>query len=317
MKSWHVLNRLAQMVIVMWIVSTLVFFIFRVLPGDEVSGLLGVDGADESVRSALEHKLGLDRSLIVQYGQWIAAIAHGNLGTSPQYGDATVTSVLAPAIGHSAELAILGLLLGVLISVPLGISAGARVGTRVDHLARALSVSGFSIPSFWLGILLLLLFTSVMHWFPSGGYADFEASPVEHLRHLALPVLTVGIMTAGSLTRFMRSSMVGVLAEDYIRTARAKGIAPWLVNYRHALRNSSLPFITVVGLELGQLLGGMIVIEQVFAWPGLGQLTIKALEARAYTVVQGSVLVAAAAVVLANLAVDLTYSVLDPRLRRG
>lgn len=314
MNTRFLVERVLQMVIVMWIVATIVFFVFRILPGDQAVVLLG-QGSTEASRAALRAELGLDQPLIVQYVDWLASIMRGDFGVAAGYGNSPVTSLLGGATIRSFELASTAFLIALVFAIPLGVLAAVRESSWVDHLTRAVAVVGFSMPVFWLGILFLLFFSAQLGWFPSGGYVAFAEDPAGHLQRLFLPALTVGVVQTGVLVRFVRSSMVEVLQEDYIRTARAKGIRERKVNFKHALRNSSLSFLTVAGIQFGLLLGGMVVVEKVFAWPGLGLLTVQALGNRSYEVVQGAVLLSAAVFVIVNTGVDLLYAVLDPRIR--
>lgn len=316
MSSRYVLERIVQMVIVMWIVATIVFFVFRILPGDQAVVLLG-QGSTEASREALRIELGLDQPVMVQYVDWLSSVVRGDFGVAAGYGNSPVTTLLGGATIRSFELASTAFLIALVLAIPLGVLAAVREGSWVDHLTRAVAVIGFSMPVFWLGILLLLLFSAQLGWFPSGGYVSLADDPTQHLQRLLLPAMAVGIVQTGVLVRFVRASMVEVLQEDYIRTARAKGILERRVNFKHALRNASLSFLTVAGIQFGLLLGGMVVVEKVFAWPGLGLLTVQALGNRSYEVVQGAVLLSAAVFVVVNTAVDLLYAVLDPRIRNG
>ncbi|UCH27196.1 MAG: ABC transporter permease [Trueperaceae bacterium] len=307
------IERVFHMIVVMWLVATLVFFIFRILPGDPAQLVLGLEPSRASLE-ALREQMGLNRPLAVQYGEWLWRAAQGDLGTSISQGNRTVASLIFPAMWRTLELAVIAMLLGLLISVPLGTLAARRAGTWIDQLARLFALAGFSLPSYWLAILLMLAFS--YHWnvLPAGGYVGPAENPVQHLRHLVLPTITVGLVMSAVLTRFMRSGMLEVLSLDYIRTAHAKGLLPTIVVYRHALRNAMLPFITVLGINFGSLIGGMVVTEQVFAWPGLGWLIIQSIIVRSYPVVQGAVLITAAIFVTVNLIVDLFYAVIDPRI---
>lgn len=305
--------RLTHMILVMWMVATLVFFIFRILPGDPAQMILGLEPSKASLE-AVRASMGLDRPLLVQYGDWLFHAVQGDLGRSTTQGNQPVNSLVFPALGRTLELAFLGLVVGLVISVPVGILAARRAGTWVDQVARLFALAGYSMPSYWLAILLMLLFSYRYSLLPAGGYVNPGDGLVEHLRHLVLPVATVGVVTAAVLTRFMRAGMLEVLRLDYVRTARAKGLAQVNVVYGHALRNALIPFVTVVGVNFGALVGGMVVTEQVFAWPGLGWLIIQSITVRSYAVVQGAVLMTAAVFVLVNLIVDILYAFIDPRI---
>lgn len=305
-----------HMLLVMWMVATLVFFIFRILPGDPAQMILGLEPSKASLE-AVRATMGLDRPLLVQYGDWLFRAVQGDLGRSTTQGNMPVSTLVFPALGRTLELAFLGLIIGLLISVPVGVLAARRVGTWVDQVARLFALAGYSMPSYWLAILLMLLFSYRYGVLPAGGYTNPGDGLLQHVRHLVLPVVTVGVVTAAVLTRFMRAGMLEVLRLDYVRTARAKGLAQARVVYGHALRNALLPFVTVVGVNFGALVGGMVVTEQVFAWPGLGWLIIQSITVRSYAVVQGAVLMTAAVFVLVNLIVDVLYAFIDPRISYG
>ena len=309
-------ERLFHMTIVMWLVATLVFFIFRVLPGDPAQLVLGLEPNRASLE-ALREQMGLNRPLYVQYADWLWHVVQGDLGLSISQGNRPVASLIFPALWRTLELAAIGIVIGLLVSIPLGILAARRAGTWVDQVTRLLALVGFSLPSYWLAILLMLAFSYHWNLLPAGGYVAPNEDFGRHLRHLVLPSITVGVVMSAVLTRFMRSGMLEVLRLDYVRTAHAKGLSPANVVYRHALRNAMIPFITVVGINFGALTGGMVVTEQVFAWPGLGWLIIQSITVRSYAVVQGAVLITAALFVTINLIVDLLYAFIDPRVSYG
>jgi peptide/nickel transport system permease protein len=258
--------------------------------------------------------LGLDRPLYVQYVEWLGNAARGDLGTS-YINEQSVTSLVLQTFPATLELAVLGMLLALVLSVPVGILAALRRGTWLDHIARVMALIGFCMPRYWLAVLLISLLAVQVGWLPPAGYADLSTDPADNLRHAALPVLSLGLTIAAVQMRFLRSSLLDVLGQDYVRTARAKGLPPRTVSLRHALKNALIPFVTVVGLEMGSLLGGLVVVEQIFSWPGIGWLMINSITQRDYAVVQGSVLLIAAGVVVINLVVDVLYGYLDPRIR--
>lgn len=314
--SRYLLGRLFQGLIVLLVTATAVFIIFRIVPGDPASITLGFDSSAEA-REALRAEMGLDQPLLVQYGTWMGNLLQGDLGRSVTHGNAPVSSVVFPALWRTFELAAVAMAFSLLLAIPLGLVSAVRVGSPIDQIIRVFSTLGFSMPTYVLGIAALVLFAQILPVLPSGGYVPFREDPAEHLRLLVLPVATVGIVMAARLTRFMRAGMLDVLGQDYIRTAYAKGLPPSRVNYIHALRNGSLALVTEAGVNFGLLIGGMVVIEQIFTWPGLGWLMIQSVLNRAYDVVQVAVLVSAAVFVGINLMVDLLYSVLDPRISRG
>ena len=306
-------QRLLHMLLVMWMVATLVFLIFRILPGDPAQMILGLEPSLASLE-ALREQMGLNRPLYIQYFDWLTSAMRGDLGIAMTQGQRPVAAMVIPALFRTLELAGLGMIIGLVVSVPVGIIAARRSGTWVDQLARFSALAGFSLPSYWLGILLMLTFAYAWDILPAGGYSSISDGLGKHIQYLILPTVTVGVVTAAILTRFMRAGMMEVLRLDYVRTARAKGLPERTVTYRHALRNALLPFVTVVGINFGALVGGMVVTEQVFAWPGLGWLIIQSINVRSYAVVQGAVLMTAAVFVLVNLIVDVLYAFIDPRV---
>jgi peptide/nickel transport system permease protein len=311
--SGYVARRVGQLVPVLLIVSAVVFFVFRIIPGDMAVMRLGQNADPESI-TAMRKLLGLDRPLYVQYVEWLGNAARGDLGTS-YINEQSVTSLVLQTFPATLELAVLGMLLALVLSVPIGILAALRRGTWLDHIARVMALIGFCMPRYWLAVLLISLLAVQVGWLPPAGYADLSTDPAENLRHAALPVLSLGLTIAAVQMRFLRSSLLDVLGQDYVRTARAKGLPPRTVSLRHALKNALIPFVTVVGLEMGSLLGGLVVVEQIFSWPGIGWLMINSITQRDYAVVQGSVLLIAAGVVVINLVVDVLYGYLDPRIR--
>lgn len=311
--STYIARRLVQVVPVLLLVSAIVFFVFRVIPGDVAVVRLG-EGADPESVAQMRTILGLDRPLYVQYAEWLGGALRGDLGTS-YINEQTVLSLVGQTLPATLELALLGVLLALALSLPVGILSALYRGTWIDHVSRLLAMAGFCMPRYWLAVLLILAFALAIPVFPAAGYADLLTNPVENLRHAALPVLALGLTLASVQMRFLRSSLLDVIGQDYVRTAHAKGLDQRAVILRHALKNALIPFVTVVGLEFGSLLGGLVVVEQIFAWPGIGWLMIQAISGRDYAVVQGAVLVIAAGVVLINLVVDVLYAVIDPRIR--
>lgn len=308
-----IVQRLSQMVLTMLIVATTVFVLFRLVPGDPSVMTLGIDATPES-RALIREQMGLNDPLLVQYFNWLSGLVRGDLGTAYTQGGIPVTEIIFNPLFRTLELAGLSTLFGVILAIPLGTLAAARTGTWVDHVSRLASMAAFSVPSFWLGIILILVFSVSLGWLPSGGYVPFATDAFEYFRHLLLPVLTVGLIMTGIFMRFIRAAMIEVLKEDFIRTARAKGASRRRVQYIHALRNALISFVTVVGMYFGILMGGLVVVETVFAWPGLGWLTIQSVIGRSFDVVQAGVLLAAAVFVVINTFVDVLYRLLDPRV---
>jgi peptide/nickel transport system permease protein len=309
----YILRRVVHLLPVLLLISLIVFFVFRIIPGDAAVMRLGLEADPEAVNE-LRRALGLDKPLPLQYLDWLGNALRGDLGQS-SINQQPVLSLVLEKLPATLELAVLGVLLALVISLPVGILSALRRGTWLDHVARLLALVGFCMPRYWLAVLLILLLAVQVGWFPPAGYVDLEQDPLLNLRHAALPVLSVALTLAAVQMRFLRSSLLDVVAQDYVRTAHAKGLAPRAVVVRHALKNALIPFITVVGLEFGNLLGGLVVVEQIFAWPGVGWLMIQAITHRDYAVVQGAVLLVAAGFVLINLLVDVAYAYLDPRIR--
>jgi len=308
-----VVRRVASLVPVLLIVSLMVFTIFRMIPGDPVDAFLGME-QDPQVRSTLRTQFGLDKPLPVQYLYWLNNILHGNLGKSLSV-QKNVLQLLSEKIPNTIYLACSSVFVSILIAIPAGIVAATRRKKPEDYAAMTFALLGISIPGFWLGIMFILIFSLYLGWFPSMGFVSPFEDPLRSLWHLALPAFSLGWLQAAILTRLTRSSMLDVLGREYVRTARAQGHPEGRVVFRYALKNALIPVVTVVGLRLSALLGGTIVIEQIFSWPGVGLLLLQAIYARDYPLVQGAVLIIAVGFVLINLLVDIAYQLIDPRIR--
>ncbi|MGI8873629.1 MAG: ABC transporter permease [Egibacteraceae bacterium] len=309
----YVLRRLWQTVVVLLGVSVLVFAIVHLVPGDPIQVALGTR-FDPATYEALRERAGFNQPLPVQYVQWLTGALTGDLGVSFRSGQPVTTTILG-RLPATLTLAFAALLVALVIALPVGIISAVRRGSVVDYTSTVFSQLGVSIPDFWMGILFILLFSLTLGWLPPSGYTPLTEDPLGWLSRLAMPAVTVGVVSGSVLTRFVRSSMLEALGQDYTRTARAKGLAQRVVVNRHVLKNALIPFVTVAGLQLAVLLGGVVIVEIVFAWPGLGQLALTAVERRDYPVLQGTVLLLALTTVLINLAVDLAYAFLDPRIR--
>ncbi len=309
----YVLRRLAAFAATLFFVSLLVFVAIRVLPGDPALVIMGTEGSPEAT-ARLRQALGLDRPLLVQYLDWVRRALGGDLGTSIQY-DVPVGQLILSRLPVTLPLMLMAALIMVLLAVPFGLYAATRHCRLGDYLTMVLSQVGIAVPSFWLGLLLILLFSVRLGWLQSGGFAGWDQGPWPAVRSLLLPALALGFFQGAVLIRATRSAVLDVLREDYVRTARAKGVRERLVLGKHALRNALIPVVTVAGVQLGQLMAGSIVLESVFALPGLGRLALGAITARDLPVVQGVTLFVASAIVAINFAVDLAYLLLDPRLR--
>jgi len=308
------LKRLGTMALTLLVVSLLVFGITQVLPADAATMLLG-DNATPEQLLAVRAKLGLDQPVWRQYAHWIGGVLHGDLGTSIETGRPVADAMLT-ALGRSLLLAGLALLLMLLVAVPMGVAAALRRGRALDVGVGLASYAGVSMPEFVTAtILLLTLGNPALGLLPSTGYVPLSEDFGEGLRHLALPVLTVSVILMAHVSRMVRSEMVDVLASDYVRAARMKGLSPGRVLIRHALRNALLPAITVVALDIGYLLGGIIVVEEIFAFPGIGRALIVAINQRDLPSIQAGALIMAATYAAANLLADLLYAALDKRIR--
>jgi peptide/nickel transport system permease protein len=308
-----VARRVAAFVATLVFLSALVFVVVRVLPGDPATLILGVESNPETV-ARLRQALGLDRPLAVQYVDWLARAARGDLGTSIQY-DVPVGRLILSRLPVTLPLALMAAAIMVAVALPLGVYAATRHRRAGDYAAMLVSQLGIAVPAFWSGLLLILLFSVRLGWFRSGGFDGWSAGVVTGVKALLLPAIALGAFQAAVLVRATRSAVLDVLREDYVRTARAKGVAERRVVARHALRNAMIPIVTVMGIQLGQLIAGAIVLESVFALPGLGRLALVAIGARDLPVVQGVTLFVAASIVFINFAVDLAYAALDPRIR--
>ena len=306
-------RRVAAFVATLVFLSALVFVVVRVLPGDPAALILGVESNPETV-ARLRQALGLDRPLAVQYVDWLARAARGDLGTSIQY-DVPVGRLILSRLPVTLPLALMAAAIMVAVALPLGVYAATRQRRAGDYAAMLVSQLGIAVPAFWSGLLLILLFSVRLGWFRSGGFEGWSAGVVTGIKALLLPAIALGAFQAAVLVRATRSAVLDVLREDYVRTARAKGVAEGRVVARHALRNAMIPIVTVMGIQLGQLIAGAIVLESVFALPGLGRLALVAIGARDLPVVQGVTLFVAASIVFINFAVDLAYAALDPRIR--
>jgi peptide/nickel transport system permease protein len=306
-------GRLALSVPMLLGMSVLVFLIIRLVPGDPVLAVLGLNATPELVAN-LREDLGLNDPIYVQYVNWLGGVLQGDFGLDYRSNE-PIGSMLLDRLPVTLELTGLALLLSIVFAIPLGVIAAVRRGRVADKATQSVSLVGISIPEFWLGIMLILIFSLGLGLLPSSGFVPFRDDPVENIRHMILPSFTLAVGLAAVLIRITRTAMLGVLHEDYIRFTRAKGVGERTVIFKHALRNASIPIVTVVGLQCGYLLGGAIVIEQVFALPGVGRLVLDSVLQRNYPVVQASVLMVGLMFVLTNLAADLLYAVLNPKLR--
>ncbi|MDT0547594.1 ABC transporter permease [Streptomyces sp. NPDC021354] len=311
----YLLRRVGESLITLFLVSVVVFAGVRALPGDTATALAGEEATPEAI-AGIRRAYGLDDNIVIQYLRYVRHAVTGDLGTSSRTGLPVLDSVL-DALPVTLELSALALLLAVLVGVSAGVVAAVRRGRPEEWLVNALALLGLSIPAFWLGIVLILTFAIAVPVFSASGFVPFGVDPVENLRHMVLPAIVLGSGLAAVVMRQTRAAMLGSLSADYIRTARAKGLSRRQVIGSHALRNSLVTVVTVLGLQLGHLISGAVVTEQIFVLPGFGKLTIDAVFSRDYAMVQGVVLFTSAAYILVNLLVDLAYSLIDPRIRLG
>jgi peptide/nickel transport system permease protein len=309
-----VTRRLLDLCLVLFGVSVLIFMMLRLIPGDAVAIMLGAntDITPERIE-ALRRQLGLHLPIHEQYLVWITNVLQGDLGRSIWTGRPVAEEILG-RLPVTLQLAGMALATAIVVSFPLGIIAARTRGTRADGLVRVASIVGLTLPPFWVGVLMLYVFSLHLPAWPSIGYVPFVEDPLGNLARMALPVIAVSLPMIAALTRILRSSLLDVLSLDYIRTGRAKGLAARSIFYKHALRNALIPVVTVIGVQAGHLLSGVIVIEQVFAIPGLGRLVIGAVNERNYPLAQGVILVATVVFVFINLLVDLAYAWIDPRV---
>ncbi|WP_105436879.1 ABC transporter permease [Neorhizobium sp. T25_13] len=308
-----IVRRLLQLIPVLLVMSIVVFSISLMLPGDPTTAVLGEDASLQD-RAALRQELGLDQPIPVQYGRWLARAASGDLGLSLKTRE-PVAEMLAARVPVTFELALLAVLLSLMLGIPLGILAALKRNSWIDSLVSAVSLSSMAIPYFWVGILLIMLLSIQLGWLPPSGYVPFFSDPFGNLRLMIMPVITIGTAQAALVMRQTRTAMLQVMSQDYVRTARAKGASEIRVVFGHALRNSLIPVITVIGLQMGALIGGAVVTETVFSPPGLGRMIVDGIFERDFPVVQGAILVVVLGVLIVNLLTDLSYTLVDRRVR--
>ncbi|WP_027556029.1 ABC transporter permease [Bradyrhizobium sp. Cp5.3] len=309
---WLVLRRLLSVVPVLVVVSIIVFLALRLGPGDPAAILAG-DSATPEMIAAMRAHLGLDQSLPQQFVHWIVQIAHGDLGRSIT-SNQPVTTLVASRLEPTLALAIATIVFSILVATPLGVLAAWRRGSWIDTLASGGAVLGFALPAFVTGYMLVFVFALKLQWLPVQGFVPISEGIWPFARHLILPTLTLSTIYIALIMRVTRASMLEILGEDFIRTARAKGMPERVVLFRHALGNSAIPILSVIGIGIALLLGGVVVTESVFSFPGLGRLTVEAVVARDYPVVQGIIILFSGVYVLINLAVDISYAIFDPRI---
>jgi len=308
-----ILRRLLATVPVLVLVTAGVFTLIHLTPGDPIDVMMA-ESVDPTVKANLRRELGLDRPIYVQYAAWMGRLLHGDLGRSIRNQEPVIENV-GRRIRPSLQLAVLAMAISLVIATPVGILSAARRNGPIDRVGTSFALFGICVPNFLLALLLIFLFGVKLRWLPISGYTDPLEDPTQGLRSLVLPAVTLGLALAAVVTRTLRSSMLEALSEDYVRTARAKGLSEARVIRGHVLKNALIPVVTVLGLQLGTLIGGAVITEYVFALPGVGRLVVDAVFARDYPLVQGVVLLIALGFILSNLAVDLLYGWIDPRIR--
>jgi peptide/nickel transport system permease protein len=315
----YIARRLLQAVPVLLLLTFLVFSLQLMLPGDPVTELIGTSGGQALTPQQIaiyRKELRLDQPIPVQYAHWLSRVAQGDLGKSIK-SQRPITTELRARIPVTLQLGLAALFLAIAVSFPLGVLAAVYSNTLLDRIITVVSIAGVSIPNFFLGILLIILFAVKLRWLPASGFTEITSDPAKAIRLLILPAFVLSAGGIGGLTRFIRSSLLEVLRTDYVRTARAKGLPGRRVVWIHALKNGMLPVATIVGLQIGFLLAGAVIVEQIFAIPGIGRFVIAGLSDKDFPVVQGCVLLIGTCVLLASLLTDLAYAVLDPRIRFG
>ena len=311
----YILKRMVLALPVLFGITVVVFLLVRLIPGDVIDAMLGTEAAlRPEVREQLRKTLGLDRPLHVQYVTWLADIVRGDLGRSLRTGQPIVEN-LSGKLPITLELALLSIVMSLIIAIPLGVISALRRNSSSDFVVRLLGTAGLSLPNFWLATMLILIASRYFRWGAALIYVSPFEDLIENLKQMLLPSLALALGLTAVVMRMTRSSLLEVLSQDYIRTARAKGLLERGVLYRHALRNALLPIVTIVGIQTGHLLGGAVIIEQIFGLPGLGWFLLNAIYQRDYPAVQAGVLILAIIFVLTNLVVDLLYAILDPRIK--
>jgi len=309
----YIVRRLLSMLPVMAVVALFVFLLLHLAPGDPAAIIAG-DNATPANIDAIRKALGLDEPLWKQFLVWVASLLRGDLGRSIFWGD-PVTTLIAQRAQPTASLALTTILVAVIIAIALGVTAAARAGTLLDRSVMAFAVMGFSVPVFVVGYVLIFVFAIQLRWLPVQGYTPLAEGVLPWLRNLTLPSIALGMAYVALIARITRATMLDVLAEDYMRTARAKGVAPRPMLLKHALKNAAVPIVTVIGIGIALLIGGVVITETVFNIPGIGRLVVDAIARRDYPIIQGVIIMFSGLYVLVNLLVDLSYTLLDPRIR--
>lgn len=304
------------MALVLFGVSVLTFLLIQFIPGDPARVVLGIQATDDAV-AQLRESMGLNAPLTTQFWHWLTGVLHGDFGNS-LITNQSIASIVKPRIWPTVSLALTALLIGLLIAVPLGISAALSPGGKRDLFVGLFSQLGVSLPDFWLGIMLIFLFSEKLRWLPSSGYQSVQDGGVGGWAgHLLLPAITAGVVSGAIMIRFIRSALLEVIRLDYVRTARAKGLADQTVLAKHILRNAAIPIVTIIGLQMATLISGIVTVEIVYAWPGLGRLALESTLNRDYSILQAAILLTAVIYAVSSLIMDLIYGALDPRVQYG
>jgi peptide/nickel transport system permease protein len=311
----YLLRRLLQSIPVLFFSTFVVFMVIHLIPGDAAAVLAGPNATPEAL-AAIRKDMGLDQPLLVQYGLWVAHVLHGDLGTSTLSGQ-PILKLLQTRAPATIELTVAAMLISMLLALPLGILSATHVRGRLEWLISTIQSLWLAIPNFWAGILAIIIFSLILRWLPPGGRVADANDIGNSIKSLIMPATTLALYLAAGLSRFIKFNLLEVFFDDYIRTARAKGLSPTGVVYRHALRNALLPVITILGVQFASLLGGTVIIESVFSWPGVGGMMLDGISNRDYGVVQAGLLLLVVLFIVINLLVDVSYALLDPRIRLG
>ncbi|MDI7742045.1 ABC transporter permease [Lysinibacillus fusiformis] len=310
----YIVRRLIFGIFVLFIMTTFIFIIMRAVPGDVVTLQLANSGATAEQMDALKAEMGLDKSVLGQLVDWVSNAVKGDLGNSLWSGQ-EVSKIILERLPVTIQLAIMSIVLAIIIGIPIGVISAVKQNTFIDHFLKVISIGGLSIPNFWLGLIMLTVLSLVLNWIPPLGYQSFAENPFVNIQQMFLPAICLAITLSASIVRMTRSAVLEVLHSEFIRTVRAKGAKEGIVIFKHALRNSLVSVITLIGLQIGYLLGGTVVLESIFALPGLGSLIFESVLVRDYPIVQSTVLVFGAMFLLVNLIVDVMYGWVDPRIR--
>jgi len=309
----YIVRRILVTIPVLLLITLMVFSLIHLIPGDPATVILGQE-ATESAKTALRHQLGLDKPLPVQYLTYLGGVLHGDLGRSLT--DRTpVIQTIVQRLPVTFELSLGAFVVALLFAIPIGIISATRRGGFLDFLGTSFAFAGMSIPPFWIAIVFIIFFAVRLHWLPASGYVPFNQDPVQNIKAMIMPMVATGLRESAVLMRMLRSSLLEAFSQDYIRTARAKGLSRWVVIAKHAVRNALIPLVTSSGLLVAGLLGGVVITETIFSLPGFGRLIVQAIFERDFVTVQGAILVSAVLVILVNLIVDMSYVVLDPRIK--